>query len=337
MAGGAVRGESAGEPSTGAPPDRRRRRLGWAVALTAVACGLVLAALVVRSFGREVRELASDVVHLRTGTPAETQLDPAEFSPGACVAFTPTAGNNGKTVFLDAGHGGRDPGGVGETETGQTVEESTVNLAIELDVLSILRARGYRVVVSRTANTSVVRLNAADVDGNLLSNLGAHDDVVARDVCANLARADLLVGIYMDAGSAAGSVTLYDPDRPFAAANQTFATVLQKDVLAAMNGQGWQIPDDGAVSDAGYGSSVGDPASGGLAAEAAAYNHLLILGPGQPGYFSTPSEMPGAVIEPLYLTDPFEGSIAVSPADQRVIAGGIATAVDSYLSPPPKG
>ena len=100
-----------------------------------------------------------------------------------------------------------------------------------------------------------------------------------------------------------------------------------------MNAQGWQIPNDGAVPDTGFGSSVGDPSAGGLAGQAADYNHLLLIGPAMSGYFTTPSEMPGAVIEPLYLTDPFEGTIAADPADQHVIAGGIAAAVEQFLTP----
>ena len=54
------------------------------------------------------------------------------------------------------------------------------------------------------------------------------------------------------------------------------------------------------------------------------------------GYFSTPSVMPGAVIEPLYITDPFEGSIADSAQGQSVMAQGIATAIGQYLAPAPK-
>jgi N-acetylmuramoyl-L-alanine amidase len=46
--------------------------------------------------------------------------------------------------------------------------------------------------------------------------------------------------------------------------------------------------------------------------------------------------MPGAVIEPLYLTDPFEGSIAASAPDRQIIAQGIATAVEQYFAPPAK-
>ena len=317
-------------------PADPRRRLGRAVIVVAVLVVIVLIALGVHSFGGEVKQLANDVVHLNDPSSQGTPLDPSAFASGACVAFPPTNGDNGKTVFLDAGHGGIDPGGVGTTESGQTVYESTVNLAIELDAMTLLRADGYRVVVSRTENTTVVKLDPADTDGQLLSLQGSHDDVVARDQCANLAKADALIGIYMDAGGTAqdaGSVTLYDTDRTFSQENATLAGLLQTDVLGAMNAQGWQIPNDGSLPDGGFGSSVGDPVDGGLAAEAAAYNHLLLIGPAMSGYFSTPSQMPGAVIEPLYLTDPFEGSIAVDSADQKVIAHGITTAVEQFLIP----
>ena len=103
-----------------------------------------------------------------------------------------------------------------------------------------------------------------------------------------------------------------------------------------MNAQGWAIPDDGMLPDTGFGSSVGDPSTGGLAGDAAAYDHLLLIGPAMSGYFATPSAMPGAVIEPLYTTDPFEGSIAESAHGQSVIAQGIATAVEQYLAPAAK-
>jgi N-acetylmuramoyl-L-alanine amidase len=252
------------------------------------------------------------------------------------MSFPPTSGDRHLAVFLDAGHGGLDPGGVGVTESGQQIEESTINLPIELDAMTILRAEGFRVVVSRTKDSTVLKLGPGDTDGQLLSLLGSHDDVAARDVCANKAHANLLVGIYMDAGGSpenAGSVATYDTDRPFSAANLKIATLLQDDVMADMNAQGWNIPNDGVVSDATEGSSVGDPAEGGLAAESANYNHLLLLGPSSPGYFSTPSQMPGAVIEPFFLTDPFEGSIAVSSSGQEVVAKGIASAIEQYFAP----
>lgn len=265
-------------------------------------------------------------------------VDPSYFSNGACVSLPPTKGNRHITVFLDAGHGGVDPGGMGETESGTTIAESTLNLPVELDAASLLRASGYTVVVSRTANTTVLRLSPEDLSGNVLSLQGSHDDTAARDICANDAHARLLVGIYMDSSSSpytAGSLTAYDTARPFSASNARFAQLLQTDVLSAMNAKGWQIPDDGVMSDSGLGSApVADDPNSGLAAMAQAYDHLLILGPAEAGYFNTPSRMPGALIEPLYLSDPFEGSIADSAVGQETIASGIAKAVRAYFAPP---
>ena len=61
--------------------------------------------------------------------------------------------------------------------------------------------------------------------------------------------------------------------------------------------------------------------------------HLLLLGPASGGYFSTPSQMPGAVIEPFFLSDPFEGSVALSINGQEVVAMGIGSAVEQYFVP----
>jgi N-acetylmuramoyl-L-alanine amidase len=41
--------------------------------------------------------------------------------------------------------------------------------------------------------------------------------------------------------------------------------------------------------------------------------------------------VPGALIEPLFLTDPFEGSIADSRQGQQAIAGGILKAVNAFF------
>ena len=317
---------------------RSGRFLPWAVVLVALLCVLVAAGLVFPALRTHLRRWASTTIHLGGSASAATSLDPGAFAAGACVAYTPTSGNNHQTVFLAAGHGGIDPGGVGTTLSGQRVDESTVNLAIELDTMALLRAQGFRVVVSRTQDTTVVRLAPADTSDGVLSVQGVHDDVVVRDACANLAHADALVGIYMDGGGSsqdAGSVTVYDTARPFASSNLRLAGLLQTNMLAAMNSKGWQIPDDGTMPDSGFGSSVGDPSSGGLAAAAAAYDHLLLIGPPAEGYFSSPSLMPGAVIEPLYLTDPFEASIAVNADDQAVVAQGMATAIAQFLKAAP--
>src|ERR1700685_3980054 len=104
------------------------------------------------------REAAAPVTHPRYrqaaradrdgAEPESEAIDPALFSPGACMAFSPTHGDRHETVFLDAGHGGIDPGAIGTTESGGGVDEASVNLPVELDTMALLRAQGYRVVVS---------------------------------------------------------------------------------------------------------------------------------------------------------------------------------------------
>ncbi len=263
-------------------------------------------------------------------TDVGSPVDARYFEPGACMKFGPTAGDRHLTVFLDAGHGGLDPGGVGQTETGQTIEEADQTLPVELDTMALLRAKGFTVVVSRTKDETVGRPGPGDVSGGLFTVDGEHDDVMARDVCANLAKANVLLGIYFDAGDSplnAGSVTGYDADRPFSAENLRLATLVQTDALDAMNAQGWGIPDLGVADD----SELGGPA---LSTQAADYGHLLLLGRADPGFSTAPSGMPGALIEPLFITDPYEGSLAASAAGQQVIAGGLARAVEQYFAPP---
>lgn len=274
------------------------------------------------------RSASRTPAQLSTSTSGGVPLDPSRFAKGACVAFAPAGRAKGHTVFIDAGHGGIDPGGRGVTETGQVIYEAGENLVIELETMNLLRADGFRVVVSRTADTTVVAPSTADLTSGALSVTGARADIAARDDCADLAKATILVGIYFDAGTSpadAGSITAYDGDRPFTAKSKDLASLLQRDVLARMNAHGWQIPDDGVQPDTTLG---GLP----LTTTAAAYRHLLLLGPADPGWFTTPSEMPGALIEPLFVSDPFEGSIANSSLGHEAITDGLVQAIEQYFA-----
>ena len=311
-----------------------------AATVIAVAAATVLAGRIMLSRGvgtatETMSRAAAGEVHagslpVRSDRPAATgtSVDPALFSAGSCVTFPPDGGTDstGKTVFLDAGHGGMDPGGVGVTQDGIQVTEAQVNLPIEMAAMRTLTADGYRVVVSRTTSGTVRRLGPGDTDGGLLTVAGAHAEIEARDICANMGHANLLVGIYENAGGwgAAGAVTGWDSARSFSRSNYRFATLLQSDVLGELNHAGYGIPDGGVQDDSQLGST--------LSAQGQAYGHLVLLGPPMDGYVTTPSQMPGALIEPLFITDPFEASVADSARGQRLIADGIAKAVGQYFS-----
>jgi N-acetylmuramoyl-L-alanine amidase len=256
----------------------------------------------------------------------ESPVDAANFPAGACVRFSSDGVNKGATIFLDAGHGGPDPGGYGPQTNGRTIEEKTVTLAVVRYAAAALHKLGFTVVVSRTTDTAVAKLTASDRNGTLLTVAGLHADLVARVRCADEAHANVLVSVHANSGGSsldAGSLTTYDAARTFSAANLLLAQLLQKNILAQLNSRGWAIPDAGVLADTDVGNAV--------SAAGANYGHLIILGPAAAGFLATPSSMPGALIEPLFLTDPFEANVAASAAGQALIANGIVVAVQQFL------
>jgi N-acetylmuramoyl-L-alanine amidase len=306
---------------------RRRQPSRWiAFGVVVVAVTVVLAHPWSWSSAQNTRSHVSPVsgATRRTTIP----LDPEAFATGSCVALAPASGDRHKTVFLDAGHGGPDPGtATGTTAAGQTVEEKTVTLVVGLDTAQLLRAQGYRVVLSRTADGSVARLTSADLHGALLTTAGDHADLIARVTCANLADADALVSIHFDSypdPGVGGATSLYDVVRPFSSANQALAGALQHDIVTSFMARGWQIADRGITND----STAG---GGEITAAGTAYGHLDLLGPNDPGYVDHPTTMPGALVEPLFLSNPAEAAVALNPAGQHAIATGIADAVNQFL------
>jgi len=87
----------------------------------------------------------------------------------------------GRTIVVDAGHGGRDPGARGVAST----SEKNINLAIALQLGRNLEARGARVVYSRTTDR----------------NPGLDD----RAALAERVRADMLVSVHSDSNPKASN------------------------------------------------------------------------------------------------------------------------------------
>jgi N-acetylmuramoyl-L-alanine amidase len=62
------------------------------------------------------------------------------------------------------------------------------------------------------------------------------------------------------------------------------------------------------------------------------YGHLIELGPMAAGWVDNPSQMPGALVEPLFLSKPKEASVAADPAGQRQIALALEAGLVKFLA-----
>jgi N-acetylmuramoyl-L-alanine amidase len=243
----------------------------------------------------------------------------------ACIAFGPTHGHLDRTVYIDAGHGGLDPGVVGTTAAGRTVLEKDATLAVALRLASLLRADGYGVVMARTKDTTVLKLSAADSYYGAITSSAERRDLAARAACANAAGANVLVSIHFDGysdPSVGGTETFYDAARSFATANRRLATDLQAALVARL-----AAADRGVWTD----DQLAAPT---LTGSGESYNHLIELGPLSQGWVDNPSQMPGALVEPLFVTNPAEALIASDPAGQQKIAEALESGVLKFMTGP---
>jgi N-acetylmuramoyl-L-alanine amidase len=254
-----------------------------------------------------------------------TQANIPGLEAGACMSFAPTRGHLNETVLIDAGHGGLDPGVVGSTPSGRTVLEKDASLAVASRLADLLRAGGYEVVMARTQDTTVRKLSSTDSNYGAITSSAVHRDLAARVACANATGANLLLSIHFDGfsdPSVGGAETFYDAARSFAAANRHLATNLQSALVARLG-----VADRGVWTD----DQIAAPT---LTGSGQSYNHLIELGPMSQGWVDNPSQMPGALVEPLFVTNPAEAQIASDPAGQQKIAEALAAGVMKFLSSP---
>ncbi|MGZ4139517.1 MAG: N-acetylmuramoyl-L-alanine amidase family protein [Actinomycetota bacterium] len=258
--------------------------------------------------------------------PPSLAVPGVRFQAGACVSF-PARGRSKAVVFLDAGHGGVDPGAYGKLSNGRSIDEKTATLALVQAATPLLQAAGYTVVVSRWTDTTIKVLRPADLSGGLFSVDGARTDLLARIACANAARANLLVSLHLNSFSdprEGGTLTFYDPDRTFSNANKRLAGLVQANVLGALRSTGLHIVDRFVVADTVRHGQA-------LSAEGTRYGHEILIGPYKKGWVPMPSSMPAAICEVAFLTRPAEADIVMSARGRSLVGNALLRAVQQFL------
>lgn len=120
----------------------------------------------------------------------------------------------GKTVVIDAGHGGEDGGVVGRT-TG--IKESDINLAISKKLKAYLEAGGYKVVMTRSNDSGLYGLASSN---KKLADMKKRKEIILD------AEPDLMVSIhqnYYPSTYVTGAQVFYAPS-----ADPDLASIMQK-------------------------------------------------------------------------------------------------------------
>ncbi len=282
--------------------------------------GALLIALVIVAASRFLGDDQPSAPAVPTSAPIPTL--PIASPPAA----TPTPGpptpgelaSDGRSVVcLDPGHGGADQGNV-RVEDGRIVlQEKDFTLAHALSLGERLRGQGIEVVYTRTTDTDLNPDNQ-DVNGDATvaaadgpASSDQLDDLQARVFFCNQARADLLVSIHYNGAEnefLQGYEVWYNDERPFSDRSARFATLMHAALAENVREAGYEAVDRGIGIE----------------------EHAL-TGPARPGKLE-PSQMPGAVVEGLFLSNVDDAQFIVSDAASEALVSAYDQAIAGYFA-----
>ena len=136
-----------------------------------------------------------------TPTPPVIVYDPSKEVLVDPFLGIPVNALSGKTIFIDPGHGGPDPGALGPTKT----QEKNNTLAISLSLNEILKQAGANVILSRTTDVSPA------------AKYTQLECLQSRVSLARASNADLFISIHNDSFTSStvqGTSTFYSKNNP---------------------------------------------------------------------------------------------------------------------------
>jgi N-acetylmuramoyl-L-alanine amidase len=275
--------------------------------------------------------LATLVAACSSGSDArQTRVGPT-MTPARQAESTATDVPDVLTVVLDPGHGGSE---VGASANG--VVEKNSNMDMARRVQRLLEEQGVRVVLTRSGDTHA---EGYTPDPSLSGRASTRQDLQARVDLANEEDADLFLSIHSNGSSSAaesGVEVWFDPNRRFGDDNARLATMLQDAVLNSLVSYGYDAYDRGIKDDTCF------------RLRRDRCRPLYVLGPAHTDVSDYPrpvegrapfeasaqraTNMPGALIELLFISNPADAAVLTDPAGRDAIASGITSAIVEFLS-----
>ena len=142
-----------------------------------------------------------------TGKPDRVVIDVFDKRPGSQgqevtakkINLLKNFGLNGKTIVIDPGHGGTDPGAIGKNK----IMEKDITLEISKKLALLLQQKGANVRMTRVTDIDVYGKDATDAQ-----------ELQARVQVSDTSKADIFVSVHINASTNAavgGTSTYYSP------------------------------------------------------------------------------------------------------------------------------
>ena len=220
-----------------------------------------------------------------------------------------------KTIVIDPGHGGTDPGAVNGS-----LKEKTAVLGVAKKLGEILKSRGYKVYFTRSTDVFINLRSRTKFANDKMADLFVS---IHANAAPNAAKAKSMHGIETfflsparseRSKNAAALENKSDIEEMNYFSQQTFLNVLNREKIIASNKLGIDIQKDILAS-----ARKVYAASDGSVREA-------------PFWVLVGALMPAVLVEIGYITHPVEGEKLFNEAYQKALANGIANGIDGYFA-----
>ncbi len=218
------------------------------------------------------------------------------------------------TIAIDPGHGGPGYWGASARDPdGNLWIEKDLTLAVSTRLQQLLSEAGYYTILLRTEDVTHTDWNSSDYRASMIA------ETQERVHRANAVGADVLLAVHFngwrDAGQR-GTEAYCNPDRGFGGESCELAWFVQQAVVQSIRATGYDIFDRGIKNDA---AVNGDPQN----------QHSFLLGTNS-GF--SPSMMPGAILEVLFLSHPDDFAFIRREDAIEVVAKSIVEGLNQYFA-----